>query len=71
MRGEGWECNNCGTKEVVPCPDGFMSRNNCPDGWFFMIGPTTTDRSCANPAADFCSWKCVEDYAYTQRKQND
>lgn len=71
MRGEGWECENCGTKVVVPCPNGYMSHNNYPDGWFIMVGPKPSDGSYANPENHFCSWKCVEDYAYIQRKQNE
>ena len=77
MRGEGWECTNCGNKEVIPAPEGYMSHKNCPNGWFLMVGPTINDRSYTNPVRyhsntehHFCSWKCVEDYAYTQRQQN-
>lgn len=76
--GTGWECDECGQKEIVAHyqPLGYYNTppmDSVPEGWLIVIGPVKQNTGDfadyhSNSTQQFCSEKCVEDFMYTARK---
>lgn len=70
MRGEGWSCDECGTRLVLPrgyTSDYWDNKHIYPEGWLMVMGPVGKTMMEAAGEHHFCSWSCVENYAYVQR----
>lgn len=77
--GTGWECDECGKREITPQYHSVGSFNrppmdSVPIGWLTLLGPYKEVEEHAIYSSliehHFCSYKCVEDYAYKGRKHD-
>lgn len=63
MRGTGFQCDQCGVREVLDAdPYGGPRYFSLPTGW---VGLSMD----SGPPAEFCSFVCVEDYARDRHRE--